>query len=132
MVSAASDRVVRPDDVTWTVGSRAYGIKTLKDKLGPQVYEENKQAIKEFLCGYFSSGDCRYEQGNSISPMGATQKGGKILKVRWGLPGRGKSGGLRLVVVAYCEEQKVVLAEAFPRKESPTDTDFEGAVAGLP
>ncbi len=132
MVSAVSGEVVRPDDVLWIVGPKAHGIKTLRETLDQQVYEETKQAIKEFLCGYFASGDCRHEQGKSISPMGATPKGGKILKVRWGLPGRGKSGGLRLVVVAYCDERKVVLAESFLRKDEPSDADFEAAVADLP
>lgn len=38
--------------------------------------------------------------------MKATAKGGKVLKVRWAIPGSGKSGSLRLVVVAYCGSVK--------------------------
>jgi len=34
-------------------------------------------------------------------------EGGKVLKVRWALPGSGKSGSLRLVVVACCDEKRV-------------------------
>ena len=48
----------------------------------PEEYVQEKQALQEFLCGYFSSGDCRNAQGSSISPMKATPQGGKVLKVR--------------------------------------------------
>lgn len=63
--------------------------------------------------------------------MGATPAGGKILKVRWGLPGMGKSGGLRLAVVAYCESREVVIAGAFLRSDDPDDATFFAAAEGL-
>jgi hypothetical protein len=42
--------------------------------------------------------------------MGRNSAGGKILKMRWGRPGCGKSGGMRLAIVAYCAKRIVVLA----------------------
>lgn len=120
-----------PEDGRWVVSSNARGIKDIHDELGNPKYENQKKAIKTFLCGYFSTGECRTKQGQSISPLGATSKGGKALKVRWALPGGGKSGGLRLIVVAYCTEKKVVIAEAFRRKDDPSDEECEVAYRDL-
>lgn len=94
----------------------------------PEAYEQDKRALQEFLCGYFSSGDCTNALGDSISPLKATPKGGKVLKVRWALPGSGKSGSLRLVVVAYCDEKRVHIAQAFRRSDNPSDDDVRDAV----
>ena len=44
------------------------------------------------------------------------------------MPGCGKSGGLRLVVVAYCDEMRVEIAEGVPRKESLPDAFIEDSI----
>lgn len=121
-----------PTDGRWSVLPSAEGMKQVRKLMDEDTYEQNKEALKYFLCAYFSTGKCTQKQGRSISPIGATPGGGKILKVRWGLPGQGKSGGLRLAVVAYCEEKRVVIAEAFLRKTDPSDDDFSSAVQSLP
>lgn len=120
-----------PEDGKWQLGEKATLLSELRERMTPEDYAQEKQALKEFLCGYFSSGDCRNSQGSSISPMKATPKGGKVLKVRWAYPGCGKSGSLRLVVVAYCEEKRVHIAQAFDRRENPTDAEIEDAVSDL-
>ena len=71
-----------------------------RKRRGPRCFFEEefkatREALKKYLCHYFSNGTCN-TAGSGISPMGATPKGGKILKVRWAMPGCGKSGGLRL------------------------------------
>jgi hypothetical protein len=96
----------------------------------PSDFAANKQALKVFLCEYFSSGNCQNAQGKSIAPIKATAKGGKVLKVRWAYPGCGKSGGLRLVVVVYCKERRVHIAQAFDRREDPSVDDIDDAIAG--
>ena len=121
-----------PTDGTWVVLPSAGGIQKCRDLFDAETYAQSKSALQKFLCGYFSSGDCDHKLGKSISPLGATPNGGKILKVRWGLPGTGKSGGLRLCVVAYCAEKRVVIAEAFLRKDDPGDGEFTQAVSQLP
>lgn len=121
-----------PEDGKWSVLDSAEGVWQLQKQLDPTTYEQSKQALKLFLCAYFSTGACTQAQGKSIVPIGATPAGGKILKVRWALPGQGKSGGLRLAVVAYCEQRRVVIAEAFVRKTDPSAEDFFGAVQPLP
>ena len=120
-----------PQDGTWQLGKKATLLSELRQRMTPEDYEQEKQALKEFLCGYFSSGDCRNSQGSSISPMKATPLGGKVLKVRWAYPGCGKSGSLRLVVVAYCDEKRVHIAQAFDRRDNPTDDEIQDAVSDL-
>lgn len=120
-----------PDDGKWQVSEKATLLSELRERMTPEEYGQNKRALKEFLCGYFSSGDCRNSQGSSISPMKGTPLGGKVLKVRWAYPGCGKSGSLRLVVVAYCEEKRVHIAQAFDRRENPTDDEIQDAVSDL-
>ena len=110
-----------PSNGKWQIGNDAAEIHRLKATLTAEAYEAQKDALKSYLCQYFSSGLCNHALGDSISPLKATEKGGKVLKVRWGYPGCGKSGSLRLIVVAYCDELRVHIAGAFPRKSDPTD-----------
>jgi hypothetical protein len=114
----------QPSDGKWFVLKCASGVRQARDLIGTDAYDKSKTALKRFLCGYFSSGACNSRLGKSISPVGATPKGGKILKVRWALPGGGKSGGLRLVVVAFCDERRAVVAQAFLRKNDPSDDEI--------
>lgn len=120
-----------PGDGKWQLGAKATLLSELRERMSAEEYEENKQALKKFLCGYFSSGDCQSSQGSSICPVKATRKGGKVLKVRWAYPGCGKSGSLRLVVVAYCVQKRVFMAKAFDRRDDPSDADIQGAVEDL-
>ena len=120
-----------PSDGKWQLGEQAMLLSELQQRMTPEAYAQDKQALKEFLCGYFSSGDCRNAQGNSISPLKATPLGGKVLKVRWAYPGCGKSGSLRLIVVAYCEQKRVHIAQAFDRRQDPTDDEIRDAVSEL-
>lgn len=83
---------------------------------------------RNFSAVIFLRGDCNNALGDTISPLKAMPKGGKVLKVRWGLPGCGKSGSLRLVVVAYCDERRVHIAQAFRRRDDPTEDDVRDAV----
>lgn len=131
-MSKASQRRYAPQDGKWSIVTTANGLKEARERIGEENFSASKAALKKYLCEYFSTGnDCAEKQGAGISPVGATPKGGKILKVRWGLPGCGKSGGLRLAVVAYCSELRVVIAEAFLRRDDPSDADFETATKDL-
>ena len=119
-----------PADGLWEV-RRSTGLGLARDCFSDANFEEARRALKLLLCDYFSDGDCTNAMGKSIRPMGATAKGGKILKVRWALPGAGKRGGLRMAVVVYCKARRVVIADAFVRKDDPTDEEFLAAVAGF-
>jgi len=108
-------------------------IDQIRATMTPEDYEQDKHALQDFLCNYFNTGNCDHKQGKSVSPMKSTftEEGGKCLKVRWGLPGCGKSGGLRLAVVVYCKLRRVKIAGAWLRPSDPSDQDFEDAVRGV-
>ncbi len=124
---------MKPSDITWEVLEAAWPeIERLRRQMTVEAYEEDKRRLQAYLCNYFNSDDgrgCDAKQGKAISPVGfATGEGGKCLKVRWALPGHGKSGGLRLAVVAYCDDKRVKLAGAWLRRDDPADADFAAAV----
>lgn len=115
--------------ITWEVLDNARkDLPALRKSMGEEAYEEQKLSLQDFLCLYFNSGAQCIKKGCNISPMGATHSlGGKKFKVRWALPGGGKSGGLRLAVVVYCQRKYVKIAGAWIRKDDPDDGDFEQA-----
>ena len=121
----------QPEDGTWIVSKAATNLKTIRKGMDEALYNEAKKSLKKYLCEYFSNGLCNSKSGNAISPLKGTKKGGKVLKVRWGLPGMGKRGGLRLIVVAYCDKKTAVLAEGFKRNEDPSDAEIKTAISEL-
>jgi len=121
---------VVPAAVTWFVSEHcADDIKRIKVALGDN-YTHNVAKLREMLCDYFS-GDagCSAPMGSSISTLGSACRTGKLLKVRWTIPGGGKSGGLRFAIVAFCDSMKVVLCRAWIRKDEPSSADFDAAGA---
>ena len=125
--------MVRPVDVTWEVLKDAQpALDDIRKSMQTDQFEDDRKALQEYLCEYFNSAggkDCIQKQGRAISPVGfPTGPGGKCLKVRWGTPGGGKSGGLRLAVVVYCAEKRVKFAGAWMRADGPSDKEFEEAL----
>ena len=74
----------QPSDGKWQVSGKAQLLIELRQKMTAEQYNAEKTALQEFLCGYFSVGDCNQALGDTISPLKATPNGGKVLKVRWG------------------------------------------------
>jgi hypothetical protein len=104
-------------------------VKPDREQLGDTEYFADRDRLQAFLCAYFQDGACTTRSGSAISPVGATTGGGKILKVRWGRPGCGKRGGIRMALVAFCDRKEVVLCRVFPRRDNPTSADFSSAGA---
>lgn len=119
-----------PKDGKWEV-IRTAGNAEAREAFSREEFKESRESLKKFLCNYFSTGECNAAQGVAIRPMRATPNGGKTFKVRWALPGAGKSGGLRLAVVVYCTERRVVIAEVFMRSDDPSTKDFLASVDDL-
>lgn len=117
-------RTYEPLDGTWRLGDDANNLRKIQADYREGWLTEQLASIKLLLCDYFSSGKCDSKQGKTISPMGATKNGGKILKVRWTVPGQGKSGGLRLCIVVFCEEMEVIAAEGWLRKTNASDQAY--------
>ena len=118
-----------PPDITWKVAESAKGITKLHKRLGSDQYDEIKLGIQVFLCSYFSEEDCDTRQGDSICPIGGHGiENAHVLKIRFRLPGKGKSHALRLVVITYCDDHNVVVAESYHRKDDPkTSTMIKAA-----
>lgn len=123
-------RKYEPSDGKWEILHTA-GNAEARAAFSEAAFQQSKESLKKYLCQYFSQGDCNSALGKSICPIGATPSGGKILKVRWGLPGCGKRGSLRLAVVVYCAKRRVVVAESFIRKDDPPSQAFLDSVANL-
>ena len=119
----------KPGDGVWEVCMPARPvIRAVRDLLGESGYVLDKQAFQDFMCAYFNAGDCSKEQGAAISPVGGAPTGWKAFKVRWGYPGCGKSGGIRMAVVVNCERRHVKVAGAWWRSDDPTEAAFAKAV----
>jgi hypothetical protein len=118
---------VEVDTIKWFVTVKGQAdIADIRAVLGEESYTDGTNALRALLCDYFETGAC-IAKGVSVSPLGTNSRGGKVLKVRWILPGRGKSGGLRICFAAYCERRVVVLCRAFLRKDEPKAEDFDDA-----
>lgn len=116
-----------PGDIRWIVSTTAtLALAPVRGALGAS-YQANRDALQRFLCNYFNAGDCLGKMGKTISPIESGVARAKGFKVRWVLPGSGKSGGLRIAVLAFCEERRVVMAGVWVRKEDPSDEEFAGA-----
>lgn len=121
--------MVAPYEITWQIGKKSKGISAYRKAVGELEYEAQKKSLRDFLCAYFDSDHCDNKLGDSVSPLGASKAGAKVLKVRWLFPGSGKSGGLRLAVMVFCKQRRVVIAEAWVRKINPSDQDVWDAVS---
>lgn len=124
-----------PEDkatITWVVrrASSATFVELQNEYPSLEEYQADREALRDLLCDYFDNARC-ISNGAGISPIGSTPSGGKRLKVRWNRFGMGKRGGLRIILVAYCELRHVVLAHAFLRKDDPTDAEIDAVTAEL-
>ena len=116
-----------PKSIKWKLtGEARKGAADDRATLGEEEYLADRDRLRLHLCDYFRSGKCA-SKGISISPVGKNSDGGKVLKVRWGRPGCGKSGGVRMAIVAYCDEMLVILCRVFLRRDEPSDAEFEDA-----
>lgn len=119
----------KPAKIAWRVSKLgAQQLSPARDLLGPQ-YHHQKQALQRLLALYFES-DCDRKAMN-ISPIAGAPAGSKALKVRWGYPGCGKSGGFRLLVVANCTTRTAVVSGCWLRREDPTDAEILAALTAV-
>jgi hypothetical protein len=115
---------LEPHDIKWQVTKSARdALRPFRGEFGAS-YSDEVRALKELLCGYFNDGDDCDSKSTNINPLGGVGNvGGKAFKVRWGTAGGGKSGGLRLTIVAYCKQRRVNVTFAAQRKAAD-DANF--------
>jgi hypothetical protein len=95
--------------------------------MSAEEYRFQVESLKLFLCTYFSSDRKCMSKMHGIAPLGHVAGKGKAFKVRWGLPGGGKSTGIRMAVLAQCEVKKVIVVAAWLRRDDPSDDEFAEA-----
>lgn len=109
----------KPTDIRWTVAAHAHAAAVAIEKdLGEDWYNKAKAGLKSLLSSYFGMHNrCETGLGNTIRPVGGGSSGAVCLKVRWGLPGCGRSGGLRIIFTAWCDERSVEIQNISKRKD---------------
>lgn len=90
--------------------------------------KEFRENVAEMLCSYYNATH-GLKKGVGVSPIDCGVGGGRGFKARYMLPGRGKSGGLRLGVLALCAVRVVTIVFAEERKEEPSDSEMKAAFA---
>ena len=119
----------RSEDVKWEVLPSARKVhEDVHSHLPEQLVSESVRGLRDLLCDYFSTCGACDQAALGISPMGQAPRGGRAFKVRWRVPGRGKSGGLRLAVIAMCPAKHIVIAAAWARSSDPGDPEFTAAL----
>jgi len=119
---------LKAEHLNWVVTPR---VRPLLEK----IFKDDDPTLVRFpdrlsaiLCPYYDATKGLQKQGKSINPIGnGGVPGGKGFKVRFQLPGKGKSGGLRLGVLAICSRMTVFVAFAEVREEEPPIAEFEEA-----
>ena len=118
--------VVAPASITWLLTKPAANdFAVLRADLGDVEYARQRQSLQALLCAYFGEKHCDYKLGKSIAPVAPAPPGKKLLKVRWALPGRGKSGGLRIILSIDCKHRRCTLLRALERVDEPTSKDID-------
>jgi hypothetical protein len=108
--------------IKWELSKRARrDLSPLRKLMSDGDYREWKMAFRDFFCEYINSARNCDEQGCNVYPLGGIRGGGKGFKVRWALPGMGKSGGLRIALAAFCREKRVKLLAVILKKDIDED-----------
>jgi len=108
---------LKPSDITWMVSSGARSEISSLPAVVQQGYDAMVSALRDQICAYINARQQCDAKGYGIAPKGGAD-GGKLLKVRQAIPGGGKSGGLRVLMVAYCDRRLVKVTGATLRRDA--------------
>lgn len=107
-----------PGDIRWEVQEDARkAIKALPQEVHDN-YASLRRGLQDLVCDYINAQEQCIHKGLNIAPVDAGVPGGKGLKVRFAIPGRGKSGSLRIRMVAFCDERRVAIAGLELRRDA--------------
>ena len=109
--------MVREEDLAWEADPTALADF---DKVCRGEARKMTATAKRQLCGYFNHDERCLKKALNTSALKPPDgvKGAKLLKTRLALPGCGKSGGLRLEYLVWCEEKRVKLSSATLRRDA--------------
>lgn len=113
---------IEVSDISWKVApvARAEIDQDIVDKYGEDVYfNDLVPAFKNQVTAYIQVHErCDRKIGRTITPLGRTAAGGKLFKARLGMPGEGKSGGLRIHLALHCEDRECHVLMAQRRRDT--------------
>lgn len=114
-------------EIVWRMTATAAAhVRRARDEMGEELYRDSRAAFRELMTQYINAvPGCSAKQGKTISPMGSTPGGRKAFKVRFAVPGCGRSGGFRLAVACDCGHRDVLIAAAWMRADDPADAEFD-------
>lgn len=119
-------------EIRWIVHPSAGARVARLRRVFGDTYTAQRNTLRTTLCDYFNrTPGCLERSGAMIYPIGGAPANAKALKVRWGVPGRGRSGGLRFLFAAYCDERRVVLCGVWNRSEDPSNDELMSALGEL-
>lgn len=105
-------------DVRWEMATGAWSeIGALPVQVRAN-YKSLVRSFQESVCRFINTVDHCAGKANGISCVGGLPNGGKELKARCAVPGMGKSGGLRIMLAAYCDKSTVRVMSVKMRQDS--------------
>jgi hypothetical protein len=119
------DGAIDPDRFRWQASSAAKD--ALTRALGTGDLSAFRKSLGKLLCqAYYPTTQGR-SKALGVNPIACKVPKGRGFKVRWNYPGCGKSGGLRLGILALCESARIIIACAIRRNEDPSEDQLEKA-----
>lgn len=116
---SSPERLITAGSVTWEISrevrSEIFGILPLDAQ---NDYKCMVRGLRATVCDYINASRRCDAKTNSIACLGGCDGGGKILKVRCPLPGRGASRSLRVTLAVFCEQKRVAVVDASWRREA--------------
>lgn len=90
------------------------------DLLPPEAqncYPAMVLGMKERICGYINAHNQCDGKTKGVSVLEGCDGGGKVMKVRCAVPGRGASRSLRVIMAIFCDGKRVLVTGADWRKD---------------
>lgn len=117
-VLSSPERLITAGSVTWeisrSVRSEVFGLLPQDAR---SDYKCMVRGLRAAVVDYINASNRCDAKTNSISCLGGCDGGGKLLKVRCPLPGRGASRSLRVTLAVFCEAKRVQVVDASWRRE---------------
>jgi hypothetical protein len=117
-----------PEFFAWQASPSAK--RELKKILGVDDLSNFRDKIGQILCCDYYPATLGRSKAANVNPIVCGIPHGRGFKMRWAYPGCGKSGGIRLGILALCKARRIIVALACKRMQDPADSEFADAFSG--